>query len=312
MASASNSPRIELRHLRAAIAAADSGSLRQGSELLVVKHSVLSRLIIQLEHWVGATIFERSSVGVVPTAAGRSVLQVSRTILEQVDAMLASARSSGRGETGRLSIGFCTSISAGNLRATMVEFKKGVPQVELAAVERPRALLMNALRNGTVDIAIIPGQRPLSDAKTLPVWSERTLALVPNDHPLATREVIYWTDLRGQTMLISEHDPGSDLEDLLISKLVTQEHRPTIERHDVSRGIIKSLISMGLGIGLVMESDVEGSFVDLVYRELHDGAGPSRIGYYAHWRHDNENPALKRFLNLLAERYPSPPPALGD
>lgn len=30
------------------------------------------------------------------------------------------------------------------------------------------------------------------------------------------------------------------------------------------------------------------------------------------YRDDNENPALKRFLDLLAERYPSPPPALGE
>ncbi|SFH66171.1 LysR family transcriptional regulator [Bradyrhizobium sp. Gha] len=312
MAPASQATRIELRHLRAAIAAADCGSLRQASELLVVRHSVLSRLISQLEHLVGATLFERSSAGVVPTVAGRSVLCISRTILEQVEAMLATARSSGRGEAGRLSIGFCTSISAGNLRATIIEFKKGVPQVELAPIERPRALLMSALRNGTLDIAIVPGQTPLSDAKTLPVWSERTLAFVPNDHPLATREIIYWTDLRGQTVLLSEHDPGNDLEDLLVSKLVTDEHRPTIERHDVSRGIIKSLISMGLGIGLAMESDVGASFAGLVYRELHDGAGPSRIGFYARWLHDNENPALKRFLNLLAERYPSPPPVLVE
>lgn len=224
--------------------------------------------------------------------------------------MLAAAGSSGRGEAGCLRMGFCTSISAGNLRATIVEFRSNFPQVHLMAVERPRTSLMSALRNGTLDIIIVPEQKPHPDAKTLPVWSERTLALVPTDHPLATREFVYWTDLRRQTILVSEHDP-SDLQDLLIAKL-TDEHRPTIERHDVSRSIIKSLISMGLGIGLVMESDVGASFAGLIYRELRDGAGPSRIGFCAHWRDDNENPALKRFLNLLAERYPSPSPAPGE
>jgi DNA-binding transcriptional LysR family regulator len=72
-----------------------------------------------------------------------------------------------------------------------------------------------------------------------------------------------------------------------------------------------SVHTMGLGVSLVMESDIGASFAGLVYRELHDERGPSRVDFYAHWRGDNENPALKRFLSLLAERYPSPPPALG-
>ena len=91
--------------------------------------------------------------------------------------------------------------------------------------------------------------------------------------------------------------PERELEDLLISKLVLPEDRPKMERHDVSRGIIKSLISMGMGLSLVMESDIGASFAGLVYRELQDGTGPSRVDFYAHWCDDNENPALKRFLN---------------
>jgi DNA-binding transcriptional LysR family regulator len=104
---------------------------------------------------------------------------------------------------------------------------------------------------------------------------------------------------------LSEHDPGRELEDLLISKLVSPENRPRVERHDVSRGIIKSLVSMKLGISLVLESDVGASFAGLIYRELRDGTGPSRVDFSAHWRPDNDNPALEGFLKLLAERYPS-------
>ncbi len=144
------------------------------------------------------------------------------------------------------------------------------------------------------------------DNNILPLWSERILVALPKDHPLATRDAIYWTDLRNETVLLSQYDPGRELEDLLISKLVSSEDRPRIERHDVSRGIVKSLISMGLGISLVMESDIGASFAGLVYRELRDGAGSTRIGFSAHWRADNENPALGNLLNLLAERYPSP------
>ena len=185
--------------------------------MLGIRHSLLSRSIRQLEHWVGATLFERSRVGVVPTLAGRRILRMSRMILEQVDILVVTGRSSGNGDSGRLSIGFCTSISAGNLRASLTEFKHRAPQVELATVERSRIRLMSALRNGTIDIAIVPGQGPLSDSARLPVWSERILILLPKDHPLASHEDIHWTDLRNETVLLSQYDPGTDIEDLLVS-----------------------------------------------------------------------------------------------
>jgi DNA-binding transcriptional LysR family regulator len=229
---------------------------------------------------------------------------MARLILEQVDVLVATARSNERGETGRLSIGFCTSISTGNLRATLTEFKNRHPQIALATVERPRSRLATALRNGTADVLIVTGDVPLPDNDVRSLWSERILVSLPEDHVLAARTAVYWTDLRNETVLLSQHDPGRELEDLLISKLVSPADRPKIERHDVSRGIIKSLISMKLGIGMVLESDIGASFAGLVYRELRDGTGPTRVDFSAHWRADNDNPALDSFLKLLAERYP--------
>jgi DNA-binding transcriptional LysR family regulator len=295
---------VDLKQLRFAVAAADYGSIRQAAELLSIRHSILSRSIRQFEHRIGVTVFERSGGGVTPTPAGLSVLRMAALILEQVDVLVATAQSNGRGESGRLSIGFGTSISAGNLRATLTEFKNRFPHIELATVERSQTRLATALRNGTVDILVVTGKVPLPDNNVRPLWSERILVSLAKNHPLAARNVIYWTDLRNETVLLSQHDPGRELEDLLISKLVSPEDRPRVERHDVSRGVIKSLISMKLGISLVLESDVGASFAGLVYRELRDGTGPTRVDFSAHWRADNDNPALDSFLKLLAERYP--------
>ncbi|WP_038959196.1 LysR family transcriptional regulator [Bradyrhizobium japonicum] len=298
---------IDLQHLRLAVAACDYGSFRRAGEVLSIKHTVVSRSIGQLEYLVGTSLFKRSSGGIKPTLAGRAVLRIARLILEQVETLVDTGISNGRGESGHLTMGFCTSISTGNLRATLREFKNRLPQIELATMERSRLRLMTALHNGTVDVVVSPGGLPSKDTRSLLLWSERILIALPQDHRLAAREIIYWTDLRNEKILLSEYDPGRDLEVLLISKLVLPDDRLKVERHDVSRSIIKSLTSMGMGLTLVMESDIGASFAGLVYRELQDGTGPSRVDFHAHWRDDNENPALKRFLDLLAERYPSPP-----
>lgn len=297
---------VDLQQLRFAVTAADIGSFRQAADVLRLRQSQLSRSVRQLEHSIGIVVFERSSGGVKPTPEGREFLKAARFILGQVDALVASAKTTRRGESGKLAVGFCTSLSAGNLRETLLDFRVHFQHIKLVTVERSRARLTTALRNGALDIVIVTGTTPLPESHTLPLWSERILVALPEDHPLTARDAILWTELRNQTVLLSQYDPGHELEDVLISKLPLLGDRPQIERHDVSRGIIKSLISMRLGISLVMESDIGASFAGLAYRELRDGIRPSYLSFSAHWRDDNENPALHGFLKLLAKRYPSP------
>ena len=108
----SRTPKIDIRQLRHAVIAADFGSFRQAADACLIKQPTLSRSIRQLEHCVGAPIFERSSGGITPTSAGRDFLRMARSILEQIDVVVATMRASGRGDTGGLAIGFCTLLRA--------------------------------------------------------------------------------------------------------------------------------------------------------------------------------------------------------
>lgn len=307
LARARNVPPNQLQH---AIVAADYGSFRQAAEVLSIKQSTLSRSIQLLEHRFGATIFERSKGGVRATATGRQFLRVARSILEQLDMLATITHAAGEGKTGGLKLGFCTSLTAGNLRATLLDFRRRFPDIELSAVERRRTHLATTLCNGLIDILVLTGSVPAPSCAVRSLWNEKVLIVLPADHPLATKEIVYWTDLRGQTVILSDYDPGREIEDLLVSKLVSPDDRPKIERHDISRGVVKSFVAMHFGISLVLESDIGANFSGLVFRELRDGTGPSVLAYSAYWHADNANPALKAFLNMLSERYPSPRPEI--
>lgn len=296
---------LDLRQLRYAVLAADYGSIRQAAEALLMKQSTISRSIRQLEDTLGVAVFARTSGGVHATGAGRQFLRMARSVLEQMDMIVSVAQANGRGGSGRLTVGFCTSLTTGNLRATLLEFRKRFPHVQLGTIERSRARLVTALRNGAIDIHIVTGDASSFYSKVMPLWSERILAVLPEDHALAAQDVVYWTDLQNQTVLLSEYDPGRELERLLTTKLASTGDRLRIERHDVSRGVIKSLVAMGLGLSLVLESDTGANFSGLTYREVRDGAGPSRLEFAAAWKEDNESAPLRDFIKLLAERYPA-------
>jgi DNA-binding transcriptional LysR family regulator len=301
----SSTSAVDLVHLRYAVAAADHGSFRRAAEALVMRQSKLSRCIRQLEERINMTVFERSSGGVRTTQAGRDFLRMARSILEEMDMMLISAHSAGRGEAGRLTIGFYTSLLAGNLRATLIDYVQRFPQVEIGMIESSRTRLTTALRNGAIDIAIVTGELPLVGSKIMPLWSERIVIALPQAHGLAHVETVYWTDLKSETLLISRQDPGPEMQELLLTKLAAPGDRPKVICHDASCANLKSLVGAGFGVSLLRESDVDANFSGVIYREVRDGTGPSWVGYSAQWRADDDNPALAGFLKVLGERYPS-------
>ena len=200
------SPAFSIQNLRYALAAADYGSFRRAAEALLLRQSTLSRCVRQLEESLGMAVFERSSGGVRATQGGREFLRSARSILEQVEALAARTQSTGRGQAGRLTVGFYTSLAAGNLRATLIDVSHRFPQLELEMFESSRSRLVTGLRNGVVDIAIIPGATALPESKTMSLWSERILVAAPEGHALAERDSAHWIDLREEKILLSRRD----------------------------------------------------------------------------------------------------------
>jgi DNA-binding transcriptional LysR family regulator len=74
---------------------------------------------------------------------------------------------------------------------------------------------------------------------------------------------------------------------------------------------ILSVVDGRLGITVVCESAVGNALPGVVFREIRDGNGPTRVGYVAYWRRNNDNPALKQMLSLL-KAHPAVPRAVNS
>jgi DNA-binding transcriptional LysR family regulator len=150
---------FDIRLLRHAIAAADHGSFYKAARALGVEQSTLSRNVARLERVIGVQIFERSRSGVSATIAGKDFIRGARPMVAGADKLIAVTRAAGQGRAGGLMIGHYCSLSAGNLRATVIGWRGAHPDVDLDGVEAERAVLLAGLDIGEIDIAILAGKR---------------------------------------------------------------------------------------------------------------------------------------------------------
>src|SRR6516164_6069265 len=123
---------MELRHLRYFVAVAEEMSFTRAAERLHIAQPPLSQQIKQLEEELGVTLLQRDARPLRLTDAGQVLLDRSREILADLEATLAETRRTGRGQTGKLSIGFAGSAMYVFLPDVINGFREACPSIELA------------------------------------------------------------------------------------------------------------------------------------------------------------------------------------
>ena len=299
---------VEVPHLRYVVAAADHSSFRRAAAALNITQPTLSKRVRELEDRLGVLLFERSTGGAELTPIGEDFAISARRVLAELEAMETRAKAGRRGDAGRLEIGFYTSLSTGALRDTVLTFANQHSQLEVNITEGARATLIPLLDRGAIDIVVMLGEPAYRDYAYMSLWSERIMVAFPKHHPLAAREFVYWTDLKHERFLMSRRDPGPEIQDVLINKLTSPGDRPHIKPINAHREDILSVVDGNRGITLTCESSTGNILPGVIFREVRDGNGPTRVGYVAYWRRNNDNPALRQMLTLL-QAHPAVPPA---
>lgn len=294
---------FDIRQLRYAIVAADHGSFYRAARALDVEQSTLSRNILRLERVIGAKLFNRSRAGVTMTIAGARFIRSARPMVANADRMVATMRAAGQGRAGSLMVGNNSSVSAGNLRATVLAWQNDNPDVDFESVEADRGALLAGIDTGEIDIAILMGNAHHAGYRHEPFWSERILVALPAEHPLAEREIVHWTDLRSEHFVLPAADPGPDIRDMLLGRLSMSGAHPDIRINQTSRETVLSLLGAGRHMSIVCEGSTGARYPDVVYRPVNGEQGPALTVYSGYWRDDNGNPPLKRFLTFIRNRF---------
>jgi DNA-binding transcriptional LysR family regulator len=160
---------VELRDLRLALVTSQHRSLRRGAEALRIRQSTLSRRLRDLEYRLGAIYSSARTGGLVLP------LQDARHILEDTEMALRNLRSRSRGENGKLTIEVYASLATGNMHATLADYHRRFPEIDVHTVDGSHSRLISALGRNAVDVAIMTNYRSGWDDRALSLWTERVI-----------------------------------------------------------------------------------------------------------------------------------------
>ncbi|MFD5078801.1 LysR family transcriptional regulator [Streptomyces sp. NPDC058371] len=201
---------LEVRHLRALCAIADTGSLHRAARQLGVAQPSLSTQLRRIEQELGGALFTRAHTGCRPTPLGRLVLLRARPLVAEMRSLVAEARSAAT-DGPQLRVGSTASRAlSGWLRRLRGRRQEPILHMDVSA-----NALLRMVADGQLDIAFVhevegcPLRIP--EGLRLRVLMEREPQFVslPADHPAAARPVVHLADLAGDRWMI---DPTVDGE----------------------------------------------------------------------------------------------------
>ena len=207
------SPKLDVRDLDVVLALASAGTTTKAAGKLHLTQSAVSRALAVAEGKIGTRLFERTRDGLAPTAAGRRLLEGAPPILAQ----LADLERTVRGDIERLRLRIvCECYTAYRwLPSTLAALRPKLPRLDLKLAPEHTRRPVDALREGTVDIALLT-TAPVPEAKNSglverPLFTDEVSFVVSASHPLARKRSITPDDIVEHGIVTNEAPPAEVL-----------------------------------------------------------------------------------------------------
>ncbi|GAA0954711.1 MULTISPECIES: LysR family transcriptional regulator [Streptomyces violaceusniger group] len=205
---------LEVRHLRALCAIADTGSLRKAARQLGMTQPSLTTQLRRIENTIGGRLFSREVTGSRPTPLGRSVLCRARSIVAEMNALVDEVRlEAGQTADARLRIGSTGSRAVvGWLRRLRARYPDADTTIHIDV--SANALLQMVAAN-QLDVAFVhevegaPLRVPEGVERRVLVEREPQFVALAETHPAAARPVVLLADLAADQWMV---DPSVDGE----------------------------------------------------------------------------------------------------
>lgn len=251
---------MTLTELKYIVAVAREKHFGHAAEACFVAQPTLSVAIKKLEDELGITIFERGGTEVSTTPIGAQIVAQAERVLEQTAVIKEIAKQNKDPLSGPFRLGIIYTIGPYLLPGLVKAMIDKVPQMPLVLQENFTVKLMELLRQGELDAAIMALPLPDQGMMVQALYDEPFVVAMPKDHLWATRESVSTSELKSETMLLLGN--GHCFRDQVL-EVCPEMARFATARDGIARTFegssletIRHMVASGIGITVLPRASV--------------------------------------------------------
>ncbi|GAA6202129.1 LysR family transcriptional regulator [Celeribacter sp.] len=173
--------RLDLRHLRYALAVADAQGFRAAAKMLNIAQPAISKAVKDTEIDLGFRIFDRSGPWVVPTPEGNIFLDDARQTVAQFERTIRASRQNTTGARGHIIVGYSALATSRQISEALDDFHRSVPGVQIEMHVMSTDNILKNLKSGVIDLGFLLAHPTVGapGIEQIPVWSSRIGVVAP-------------------------------------------------------------------------------------------------------------------------------------
>lgn len=247
---------MNLRQIEAFRAVMQTGSVSQAAERLSVSQPAVSKLIQNLERGTGILLFERRPGRVLPTPEASLLFEEIERVMRGLNGLEHFVADLQAMHHAHLRIGVMPALSVGFIQDILGRYTQRHPATRLVVQARSTAKIVEWLLDGNIDVGVSSHPFEHKEIQQLPLCRRAYVAILPRDHPLASRAVLGPADFDREPFI--SFSPGSDIGATISEVFERAGARPRLQIEASMAPTICAAVAGGLGIALVSPLYVGG------------------------------------------------------
>ncbi|MGW4024854.1 LysR substrate-binding domain-containing protein [Streptomyces sp. NPDC005009] len=297
---------MNLEQMRYVVVLAEELHFGRTARRLGLQQPTLSQRVRKLEDELGVSLFDRTTREVSITAAGESFVAEARRALHHVERAQLTARQTGRGDVGELSLGFVGSAVPELIPRLLRRFRRVYPGVELQLRELPSARQVDELLVGRIDIGILHAL----DESEIPeglasqeIFRDVLVAALPRRHPLAPTSPLPTAKLAGEPFIMFPRRMGPALHDRITSLTRAAGFEVQVSQEAEHMQTIIGLVAAEVGVSIVPGTMAALRQPGVEFRQL--TPRPEALPIQLVWRRGETSPVVRNFRTVLTTDAPA-------
>ncbi|SJZ58030.1 DNA-binding transcriptional regulator, LysR family [Enhydrobacter aerosaccus] len=259
---------LTLRQLRAFLLTAENGSASTAARALGVTQPAVSQQLQELEKLLRVRLMERVGIRMLPTLAGRALIDPIRRALSAIDQIEPTIASFREGDSRLVRLGTGATACIHFLPGPLARTQAQMPNLQILVVTGNTDEIVAAVEDGSIDVALVTGEvsRANPSIHMEPVFEEELVGILPKKLEYQLPKMLRPQDLVRVPLILFE--PAGRTRGIINAWFKAEGIRPIPAMELGSIEAIKTLVGAGLGVSLIPSLAASSGQKTIVCRRL--------------------------------------------